>query len=123
MIRRYELEGMEKLITRDEKFVFTAFSLLMILIIYINQLLTNSPIIGAIASLIFFSLNTIFLEQAFFKEEISFIRLTLGSLTFLLFLGIIGWITLIAHNLDVNSTSAALCIVTVLCSTINKLNK
>jgi len=123
MTRQYELKDMEKLVTRDEKFLFTTFSLLTILIIYINQIFFNSPITGIIASIIFFSLNTVFLGAAFFKEETAFIRIILGSLTFLLFLGTIGWITLIVHNLDINSTSAALCIVTVLCSTINKLNK
>jgi len=123
MKRQSKLEDVEELVTRDKKFFFTTFSLLMILIIYINQLLANSPIIGTFASLIFFLLNTIFLGQAFFKEEFSFIRFTLGSLTFLLFLGTIGWINLIVYNLDVNSTSVALCVVAVLCSAINKLNK
>lgn len=123
MKHQSKLKDVEELITRDKKFLFTAFSLFMILIIYMNQIFANSLIIGAIASLIFFSLNTIFLGQAFFREELSFIRIILGSLTFLLFLGTIGWITLIVHNLDINSTSVALCVVAILCSTINKLNK
>lgn len=123
MTHQYELKDMEKLVTRDEKLLFTTFSLLTILIIYINQIFFNSPITGIIASIIFFSLNTAFLGAAFFKEETAFIRIILGSLTFLLFLGAIGWITLIVRNLDINSTSAALCIVAILCSAINKLNK
>ena len=123
MKHQSKLEDVEELVTRDKKFLFTTFSLLMILIIYMNQIFANSLIIGAIASLIFFLLNTIFLGEAFFKEEISFIRIVLGNLTFLLFLGTIGWITLIVHNLDINSTSVALCIVTVLCSTVNKIKE
>jgi len=123
MTRQYELKDIEKLITRDEKFIFTTFSLLMTLIIYINQLLANSPIIGTIASLTFFLLNIIFLGAAFFEEEISFIRFILGCLTFLLFLGTIGWITLIVHNLDAKSTSVALCVLAILCSATTKLKK
>ena len=114
---------MEDLITRDEKFLFTTFSLLMILIIYINQIFLNSPIIGITASLTFLSSNTIFLGQAFFEKEKSLIRFIFGNLTFLLLLGTIGWITLIIYNLDINITSVALCVVAILCSAINKLRK
>ena len=123
MKHQCKLKDIEELITRDEKFLFTTFSLLMILVIYINQIFVNSSVIGTIASLIFFSLNTIFLGQAFFKKEISFIRIISGNLMFLLFLGTIGWITLIVYNLDVNNTSVALCVVAILCSAINKLKK
>ena len=123
MKHRCKLKDIEGLITQDEKFLFTRFSLLMILIIYTNQILADSPIIGTTASLIFFSLNTIFLGQAFFEKENSLIRIILGNLTFLLLLGTIGWITLIVHNLDINSTSVALCVVAILCSAINKLKK
>ena len=123
MKHQCKLKDIEELITQDKKFLFTTFSLLMILLIYINQIFVNSPIIGTIASLIFFSLNTIFLGQAFFEKEFSFIRITFGNLMFLLFLGTIGWITLIVYNLDVNNTSVALCVVAILCSAINKLKK
>jgi len=123
MKHQCKLKDIEELITQDEKFLFTTFSLLMILVIYINQIFVNSSVTGTIASLIFFSLNTIFLGQAFFEKEFSFIRIIFGSLMFLLFLGTIGWITLIVYNLDINNTSVALCIVAILCSAINKLKK
>ena len=119
----HQFKSIEESITRDEKFLFTIFSLLMILIIHLNQIFANSTIIGTTASLVFFSLNTIFLAQALFKEETPFIRLVFGNLFFLLLLGIIGWITLTVYNLDVNNTSIALCVVTILCSAINKLKK
>lgn len=118
-----QLEDIEQLITRDQNLLFTIVSLIMILIIYLNQTFLYSPIIGATASVIFFLINTILLERAFFEGEIPFIRLVLGGLMLLLLLGVIGWATLIIYNLDVPNVSVALCILAISCSVINKLKK
>lgn len=118
-----QLEDTEQLITRDQNLLFTIVSLIMILAIYLNQTFVNSTIMGATASVIFFLINAILLGTAFFEGEIPFIRLILGSLMLLLLLGVIGWITLIIYNLNVPNTSAALCILAISCSIINKLKK
>ena len=123
MKRIQQPENIEKLITQDNFFVFTIVSLLMVAIIYLNQVSTNSLIMGTIASLIFFSINTIFLEQALFEEENALTRFVLGSLMLLLLLGIISWVTLITYNLNIINTSIALCALTILCSSVNRLRK
>ena len=117
---RFGLEQVEDLIVRDAKFLVTAVSVLLVLIIYVNQILVHSLVVGVTASLIFLSLNTIILGKTFFKSESAFVRIVFGSFVLLLIVGVIGWITLIIHNLDVHRTSVALLIVAMLCSVINK---
>jgi len=121
MKRASRFENVEKTITQDKNLLFTFTSLTMILIIYLNPTFTGSPAIGATASLIFFSINAVFLGKTFFEGEILFIRFTLGILMFLLFLGSIGWVTLIIYNLDLLNLSVALCVLAILCSSINRL--
>jgi len=118
-----QLEYIERLITRDQNLLFTIISLMMVLIIYLNQTFVYSPIIGAAASVVLLLINAILLGRAFFEGEIAFIRMLLGSLMLLLLLGVIGWVTLIICKLDVPNTSVALCIFAISCSTINKLKQ
>jgi len=119
----YQLKNLEETIAHDRRFLFTIMSFVMIFLIYFNELLFKSIAIGAPASIVFFLINILYLGQALFGNEPPYIRFALGSLVFFLSLGIIGWGTLIVHNLDAVSTSAALFIVAILCSTINRLKR
>ena len=121
MKKAFRPKKVEELIVRDEKFLFTAVSCLMILIIYLNSIFSLSVVLGIIASLIFFLINILFLGNTLFEKEFPFLRFMLGSLMLLLFLGIIGWVILIIYNLDIIRVTIALCVLTGLSSTMNRL--
>jgi len=121
MEKAFRLKKVEELIVRDEKFLFTTISCLMILIISLNSIFSLSVALGIIASLIFFLINILFLGHTLFEKEIPFLRLILGSLMLLLFLGIIGWVILIIYNLDIIRVTIALCVLAGLSSTMNRL--
>lgn len=123
MKRAIKFENAEKIITQDKNFAFSFISLATILIIYQNQTFTTSTLIGATASVVFISINAIFLGKTFFEGETLFIRFTLGILILLLLLGLTGWVTLIIYNLDLLNVSIALCVLSILCSSINRLKK
>jgi len=99
------------------------FSFLLILIIYLNLSFVSSPIIGTATSLAFFMINGIFLGHAFFEEENVFLSFLLGSLLLIVFLGLVAWIVMILHNLDIVRSTIVLCIVTALSSFLNKRMK
>jgi len=115
------LKKVEELIVRDEKLLFTAVSYIMIFIIYLNSSLFLSVSLGIIASLIFFLINCLFLGHTFFEKEVPSLRLMLGSLMLLLFLGVIGWGILIVHSLDIIRSTVVLCILAGLSSIMNRL--
>lgn len=123
MESRSRYRKLEELIVRDHNFIFTIFSFLLILIIYLNLSFTSSPIIGTAASLALFMINGIFLEHAFFEKENAFLNFLLGSLLFIMFLGLVAWIVMILHNLDIVRSTIVLCIVTALSSFLNRRMK
>lgn len=109
----------EELIAHNERFVFTILSYFAILVIYINLSIIRSPVVGFIASAIFFFVNGIFLGHAFFQSETFFIRLLLGILLLVAFLGLVSWVVMIVYTLDILRSTLALCIVTTLCTFLN----
>ena len=121
MEEKFRLKKVEELIVRDEKFLFTILSYFMILIISLNSIFSLSVALGITASLIFFLINILFLGNTLFEKECPFLRFILGSLMFLLFLGIIGWAILIIYNLDIIRVTIALCVLAGLSSTMNRL--
>ena len=121
MERAFRLGKVEELIVRDEKFLCTIVSLVMVLVVSLNSAFILSTAIGITTSLIYFLINTVFLERALFQNETPFTRLLLGSLFLLLLLGIIGWATLTIYKLDVAAIATVLCIVTGLSSTMNRI--
>lgn len=123
MESRFRYRKLEELIVRDHNFIFTIFSFLLILIIYLNLSFTSSPIIGTAASIAFFMINGIFLGHAFFEKENAFLSFLLGSLLFIVFLGLVAWIVMILHNLDIVRSTIVLCIVTALSSFLNRRMK
>ena len=111
----------EELIARNEKFFFTILSYFVILVIYVNLSMIRSPVVGLIASAIFFFINGIFLGHAFFQSEVFFVRLLLGILLLVVFLGLVSWVVMIVYNLDILRSALALCVVTTLCTFLNWL--
>ena len=113
----------EEFMVQDEKSVFTIVSYAMILLIFVNQILIFSIVLGVIASIIFFLINALFIGYTLFRNENSFFRFVLGSLVLLLLLGIIGWLVMIAYNLDIVRSTIALCILAGCSSLMNRLKK
>lgn len=117
------LHELQLLIGQDEKFLFTATSFVTILLILLNLFSITSPVIGALASVVYFVINAIFLERFFPRETNNFLRFMLGSLLLVLILGLTSWMMLIIYNLDVIPSATALIIVTILSSFLNRRSK
>lgn len=120
MESKFRYRKLEELLVRDHNFVFTIFSFLLILIIYLNVSFTSSLIIGTAASVVFFVINGIFLGHAFFEKEAPLFRLMFGILLLIMLLGFVGWLAVIIYNLDVIRFTLVLFIVTTLSSLINR---
>ena len=115
------LHRIGKSIVDDKKFVATLVSYAAIFLIFINLTFVRSPILGVTSSLTFFLINGIFIGRAFFQKEKPFLRLMLGSLLLIAFLGLVSWATMIIYNLDDIRSIIALFIVATISSAINKL--
>jgi len=120
MESKFRYRKLEELIVRDHNFVFTIFSFLLILIIYLNVSFTSSLIIGTAASVVFFVINGIFLGHVFFEKEAPLFRLMFGILLLIMLLGFVGWLAVIIYNLDIIRLTLVLFIVTTLSSLINR---
>lgn len=114
------LSKLEKLITHDNRFSFTAASYLLILVTYANLTMFKSFAVGIAVFTLYFVINTVFLGQALFKKEDAFFRLALGTLVLVMVLGFFGWLILIIYNLDVVRFALVLFIVATFCSFSNR---
>jgi len=87
---------------------------------YVNLNVFHSSILGIAASVSYFLINGIFLGHAFFEEETTFFRLTLGILLLIMLLGFVGLLTVIVYNLDVIRFTLVLLIAATLSSLLNR---
>jgi len=117
---KFGFDKIEQRITRDEKLLFTMISYFVILIIFINLSQFQSPILGLLASAIYFLINGIFLGHIFFKKETAFFRLILGLLLLVMLLGFVGWLAVVIYNLDVIMFTLVLFVAATLSSLLNK---
>ncbi len=120
MKTRSGFDKIEQRITRDEKMLFTLVSYVVVLTIFINLSRFQSPILGLLASAIYFLINGIFLGHVFFEKEIAFFRLMYGLLLLIMLLGFVGWLAVVIYNLDVMRFTLVLFIVTTLSSLLNR---
>lgn len=120
METKFGFDKIEQRITRDEKLLFTMISYIVILIIFINLSQFQSPILGLLASAIYFLINGIFLGHIFFKKETAFFRSILGLLLLVMLLGFVGWLAVVIYNLDVIKFTLVLFVVATLSSLLNK---
>lgn len=120
METKFGFDKIEQRITRDEKLLFTMISYFVILIIFINLSQFQSPILGLLASAIYFLINGIFLGHIFFKKETAFFRLILGLLLLVMLLGFVGWLAVVIYNLDVIMFTLVLFVAATLSSLLNK---
>ncbi len=120
MTTRFGFAKIEQRITRDEKLLFTIISYVVVLTIFINLSEFQSPVLGLLASAIYFLINGIFLGHTFFEKETAFIRLVFGLLLLVMLLGFIGWLAVVIYNLDVIRFTLVLLVVATLSSLLNK---
>ena len=118
-----KFEEIQQLIAQDKRYLFTAISFTLVLLIFLNLNVAHSLIIGISASVFFFLINGTFLGHTFFKEERSILRLLLGNLLLIVFLGLISLLIMIIYNLDTLRSATALASVSILSTSLNKLLK
>ena len=123
LIIEARLIRLEESIAANGKFIFTLLSCLMVVVIFLNSTFLQSPLAGISASLVYLLINSIFLGCAFFRKEGLFLRFVLGLLMFIMLLGLVGWLTMIAWNLDITRSIIVLFIVTMLSSIIGLIGK
>jgi hypothetical protein len=120
MQRTYRFDRLEKTIAHDKRLLFTLCSFALTLGIYINLSFFQSPVIGVVASVLYFIINGVFLGHAFFEKETAFFRLMFGTLLLVMLLGFVGWLAVIIHNLDVTRFTLVLLITATLSSLLNR---
>jgi len=110
----------ENLVVQDKNFLFTivSYSVAPLMVLNLNTL--KSPLVGLIASAIYFAINTVFLGNAFFEKENTFFRSMFGILLLTMLLGFVGWLTLIIYNLDDTRVAIVLLVVATFSSLLNR---
>jgi hypothetical protein len=117
------LHKLETLITRDPTLLFTVISYATVLATYVNSIMIKSPLLGSVATILFFSINSVFLGCAIFKKDDAFFRLVFGILLLVMLLGSLNWIALITYNLDVPKSTLALLVTATISSVLNRKAK
>ena len=117
--RALGLSTIERSVVQDKKFLCTIVSYLTALVVFLNLKSLQSPLVGLTAFATYFVINAVFLGNAFFKEENAFFRLAFGALLFIMLLGLVGWVTLIVHNLDILRVILVLLVTATLSSLLN----
>lgn len=111
---------MEELITTDKNRLATLISYAAVFLIFANLTFFRSPILGIPSTLTYFLINVVFVGQAFFQKERPFLRLMLGTLLLIAFLGLVSWATMIICNLDDVRSAMVLFIVATVSSIMSK---
>jgi len=115
--------NMQYQIIRDQKFVFTLLSYTTIFLIFVNISLVSSPVVGVIASAIYFLINATYLGHAMFEQENAFVEFMLGLLVLVVVLGLVAWAVLILHNLNSIASVIVLSITSSFASFLNRKEK
>lgn len=112
--------NLQYLITRDQKFLFTLLSYIATLVVFVNISLSNSLVIGILASATYFLINATYLGHALFKKENAFIAFMMGTLLLIVILGLVAWAVMISYNLDNIRSVIVLFITASLASILNR---
>lgn len=119
----FRLQSVERWIVSDDRFIFTLVSFAMVLLVFVNQVTVSSVVVGVFSSVVFVVLNVVFLANALFRDEVSFVRLMLGGVVFLLLLGVSGWVVLVVYDLDAVRSAIVLLAVGVVSSALNRVGR
>lgn len=110
---------LENSVVRNKIFLSSLASYAAILAIFMNLNSFQSPLIGFLASVIYFLINGVFLGNAFFEKEATFFRLMFGILLLIMLLGFVSWVTVVCYNLDIIRFTLVLFVVATVCSLLN----
>ena len=119
-IETSRFERYEKAVVKDSHLVFTLVSFFMILVVFLNQVFFGSVVVGAFASSLFFLINVVFLGHSFFEDEDFLVRFLLGGLVLFVFVGLVGWVVMVAYDLDVWLSCLVLVVVAGFSSFLNR---
>jgi hypothetical protein len=114
------LSKLENFLVADKLLLSTIICYLTIAAMFANMTTAKSQVIGAVAAAVYFLVNSVFLGRAFFADENSLLRLTLGALLLVMFIGLVGWIVVVVYVLNVVTVILVLAIVAVICSVLRK---
>lgn len=117
------MSSIEKSVVQNKKLVYTIISYSVTIAIFANLSSLQSPLIGFIAFIMYFLINTVFLGNAFFHEESTFLRLTFGLLSLIMIIGSVGWLVMIIYDLDLIRVTLVLAIATTFSSMLNRRMK
>ena len=111
---------MEESIINDKNLLATLVSYAAVFLIFTNLTIVRSPILGIPLTLTYFLVNVVFVGQAFFQKEKPFLRLMLGTMLLIAFLGLVSWAIMIIYNLDAIRSTIVLFIVATVSSIMHK---
>jgi hypothetical protein len=110
---------LEQLIYLDKWHLSTLASYSIAIAIYVNLFVFVSPVVGGFAFILYFLINAVFLEHAFFGGEDFFLRMMFGVLLLVMILSLVGWVIMIVYNLDAIKLVLVLLIATTFSSLSN----
>jgi len=118
------LEKLEKTISMDRKGIFTIIALLATIGVYTNSARLSSPFFGVVLSIIYFTINSVFMGNIFLKDETSNFQFVFGLLLLLMLVSTGGATIIVASALipikfNTTTTTALLALITVILSFLN----
>jgi len=118
------LEKLEETISIDRKGIFTLIALLAAIGVYMNSTRLASSFFGVVLSIIYFTINSVFMGNIFLRDEKPNFRLVLGLLLLLMLVATGGATIIVASGLipikfDTLTTTALLALITVILSFLN----
>jgi hypothetical protein len=114
------LSKLENFLVADRILLSTVVCYLAIAAIFANTITVRSPAIGVVAAAVYFLINSVFLGMAFFADENSLVRLTLGTLLLIMFIGLAGWIVVVVYVLNLVTVILVLIVVATISSILMK---
>jgi len=118
------LEKLDETISMDRKGIFTIIALLATIGIYTNSTRLSLPFFGVVLSITYFTINSVFTGNIFFRDENPNFRFVFGLLLSLMLVAIGGATIIVASALipikfDTPTTTALLALITVTLSSLN----
>lgn len=114
------LSKLENFLIADKFLSSTVICYLAIAAIFANLTTVKSTVVGVVAAVIYFLINGAFLGTSFFADQSSLVKLTLGTLLLIMFLGLVGWIIVVIYVLDIVTVVLVLAIVATTSSILKK---
>ena len=117
-------EKLEETISIDRKGIFTIIALLAAIGVYFNSTRLSSSFLGVVLTIVYLTINSVFMGSIFFRDEKTSFRVIFGLLLSLMLIAIGGATIIVASSLipikfDTLTTTALLALITVILSFLN----